>query len=152
MRPITHIVIHCTATHPSYPIEGLFRYWKHYLGWKAPGYHYLIDEKGVIHPIWPEEFVANGVSGHNTTSLHISYIGGINDKKEAEDTRTPEQKEALKLIVQLKKIQYPEAKVLGHRDFSIDKNGNGIIDPWERIKECPSFEVRDEFKYSTLYT
>lgn len=35
------------------------------------------------------------------------------------------------------------AVVLGHRDFSRDQNGNGIIDRWEWIKSCPSFDVRD---------
>ncbi|MEO4805671.1 N-acetylmuramoyl-L-alanine amidase, partial [Bacteroides thetaiotaomicron] len=41
--------------------------------------------------------------------------------------------------------RYPEAKVVGHRDLSPDTNYNGIVDPWERIKECPCFEVIGEF-------
>ena len=40
--------------------------------------------------------------------------------------------------------RYPEAKVVGHRDLSPDTNYNGIVDPWERIKECPCFEVKTE--------
>ena len=39
---------------------------------------------------------------------------------------------------------YPEARVVGHRDLSPDKNYNGIVDPWERTKECPCFEVKAE--------
>jgi N-acetylmuramoyl-L-alanine amidase len=34
--------------------------------------------------------------------------------------------------------------VVGHRDLSPDKNYNGIVDPWERTKECPCFEVKAE--------
>jgi len=41
---------------------------------------------------------------------------------------------------------FPNAVVLGHRDFSTDTNGNGIIDKWEWIKSCPSFDVRDWLK------
>ena len=42
--------------------------------------------------------------------------------------------------------RYPDAKVVGHRDLSPDTNYNGIVDPWERIKECPCFEVIEEFE------
>jgi hypothetical protein len=28
--------------------------------------------------------------------------------------------------------------------LSPDTNYNGIVDPWERIKECPCFEVKAE--------
>ena len=35
--------------------------------------------------------------------------------------------------------------VLGHRDTSPDKDGNGIVERWEWLKECPCFEVKDEF-------
>ena len=30
--------------------------------------------------------------------------------------------------------------IVGHRDFSPDKDKNGIIASWERIKECPCFD------------
>jgi N-acetyl-anhydromuramyl-L-alanine amidase AmpD len=43
------------------------------------------------------------------------------------------------LLTLLKK--YPAAKIQGHRDFSPDKNRNGKVDPWERIKECPCFDA-----------
>ena len=36
---------------------------------------------------------------------------------------------------------YPKAKVMGHREFSPDKNGDGEIEPQEWIKACPSFDV-----------
>ena len=44
--------------------------------------------------------------------------------------------------------------MVGHRDLSPDKNYNGIVDPWERTKECPCFEVKaeaDVYKRQILY-
>ena len=41
--------------------------------------------------------------------------------------------------------RYPEAKIMGHRDISPDKNHNGVVDPWERIKECPCFDAIPEY-------
>ena len=31
--------------------------------------------------------------------------------------------------------------ILGHRDFSPDRNGNGHVEPFEWLKECPGFDV-----------
>lgn len=42
------------------------------------------------------------------------------------------------------KMDYPEAKVVGHRDLSPDVNGNGEVEPMEWTKECPCFKVEKE--------
>ena len=42
-------------------------------------------------------------------------------------------------------MKYPQAEILGHRDISPDTNHNGIVDPWEYIKACPCFNVREEY-------
>ena len=60
------------------------------------------------------------------------------------DTRTLRQKEAMHRLIANLLQSYPEARVVGHRDLSPDKNYNGIVDPWERTKECPCFEVKAE--------
>jgi hypothetical protein len=31
--------------------------------------------------------------------------------------------------------------IVGHFDYSKDGNNNGTIEKWERVKECPSFDV-----------
>ena len=42
--------------------------------------------------------------------------------------------------------KYPNIKeVIGHRDASTDKNGDGKITRNEWIKDCPCFDVRSEF-------
>ena len=46
-----------------------------------------------------------------------------------EDTRTPEQKETLHRLIQRLKEDYPEARVVGHRDLPGVK------------KDCPCYDV-----------
>lgn len=42
--------------------------------------------------------------------------------------------------------RFPDVKIIGHRDLSPDLNGNGIIEPFEFMKACPSFEVSEWLK------
>lgn len=146
MRNIKNLVVHCSAGFGN--VDSMKAWWRK-LGWKTDGYHYVIDLDGTIIPLVPEDKISNGVKGHNSGAINICYIGGVNrkDYSKAEDTRTPEQKTSLeKLLTELKK-KYPQAQIKGHRDFSPDKNLNGIIDPWERIKECPSFDAIPEYAH-----
>src|SRR5688572_22684434 len=127
-RDIKYIVVHCTATPPDTTIESIQQYWKDHLGWKNPGYHYIIKRNGEIMRINEEEKISNGVKGYNKNSIHISYIGGADKSGGPVDNRTDAQKHALfnKLVSLSEK--YPNAIILGHRDFSPDKDGNGKID------------------------
>ncbi len=49
------------------------------------------------------------------------------------DTRNEDQKNALEDLLCYLKIQYPQGKVYGHRDFS--------------EKLCPSFDARAEYEW-----
>lgn len=86
------------------------------------------------------------VSGHNSNSIGICYVGGLNEQGKAEDTRTKEQKEAITWLLKELMKRYPEATIKGHRDFSKDLNGNGIIEPFEWMKECPCFNAIEEYQ------
>lgn len=131
MREIKHIVLHCTATRQSATVKSITNYWENILGWKNPGYHFLIEKDGKIHNLQPIEYIAYGVGGYNQNSIHISYIGGVDDDGKAFDNRTPKQiLSQLKLIIEMKE-RFPDAEILGHRDFP---NVN---------KECPSFNVEN---------
>lgn len=150
---IRNIVIHCSAGFGDK--DSIERYWKGTLGWRSPGYHLLIDELGVIHELADFDKQVNGVRGYNDCSIHICYIGGVrkeSGKYVAEDTRTTYQKRSIHICIQ-EAIEWLQENgkdittdlgVVGHRDFSPDQNGNGEIDSWERIKECPSFDVMEE--------
>ena len=145
MRTIERIFVHCTAGSQKQTIEDLKAEFKR-KGWKSYGYHYVIMPDGKIENILSEENVSNGVQGYNQTAINVAYIGGIDAKGKGVDNRTEEQKKSLRTLLSNLKNKYPSAKIMGHRDISPDKNGNGIVDPWERIKECPAFNAIDEYK------
>lgn len=177
---IKYIVIHCSAGFSLIPaIENFWYRPKKQggLGWKNPGYHVIIYRDGTVWYVtkdgsyskdiedWYPEKVTNGVAGFNTECIHICYIGGIenigtNSKPvwKAKDTRNDRQKGGILdsiresfLWLQSKGINTENGIiVLGHRDFSEDKNNNNIIESWERIKECPSFDALNEYKWITV--
>lgn len=146
MRQVNNIVFHCTATPQKTTIKSIQRYWKENLKWKNPGYHIVIKPCGWYVRLAPDGTICNGVSGHNHDSIHISYIGGIDEQGKAVDNRTTSQKKTMITLAKTFRSRYPNARILGHRDFSKDKNNNGIIDPWERIKECPCFDAKIEYE------
>lgn len=154
MRRIDYIILHCTAGPQYQTIQVIKDYWKNVLGWKNPGYHYLIPANGKYEKIFPIEQISNGVAGYNSHSVNISYIGGVDIVKakdhngkfinvtgKAIDNRTSEQIAAQILIIGKLRALFPKAKIRGHRDFSPDKNHDGIIQPNEWMKACPSFDV-----------
>lgn len=160
MRKISYICLHCTASPQTQTIEAIQNYWKNSLGWKTPGYHYIIKPDGEAVNLQPIEKPSNGVKNHNHNSIHISYIGGVvtssNDPVNAKgspiDNRTEAQKQTQKELITKFNKQFSDAIILGHRDFSPDKNRNGIIEPSEWIKSCPSFSVKawlDEINFKT---
>lgn len=134
MRTIKYIVIHCTATPQSTKVESIINFWKKVLGWKNPGYHILIDKKGKSHFLQPFEYPANGVKGYNQNSIHISYIGGVDENGKSVDNRTDAQKLEMLQWLTVLKNDFPKAKIQGHCDF-----------PKVR-KSCPSFDVKEWLK------
>ena len=148
---IKYIFIHCSAGYSGR--KGIEAFWKS-KGWKSPGYHRLVEVDGKIEKLADFSTNTNGVLGYNDKSIHICYVGGVEKKNvnKALDSRTPEQKESLiECIEEAKKWIKDNGNtskiiVLGHRDASPDKNGNGVIESWERIKECPSFDAKIEYK------
>lgn len=147
MRQINNIVIHCTAGSQKQTAADIVRYHRTQLGWKAPGYHYIIEPDGRIVNTLVEASISNGAKGHNSDSINIAYIGGVDANGKGIDNRTQAQKDAIVRLLRELRTRYPHARILGHRDIaSRDSNHNGIIDPWERVKECPCFDAIPEYK------
>ena len=146
MRTIKYIVVDCSATRQNATVESIQKYWRDTLKWKNPGYHYIIKPSGEIIQLLTEEKPSNGVAGYNSRSVNICYIGGITKDGKPEDNRTEEQKAAMCFLLQQLKERYPKAAIRGHRDFSPDLNGNGVIEPFEWIKNCPCFNAMEEYK------
>ena len=133
MRNINYIAIHCTATQPESSIASIQNYWKNNLGWKNPGYHYIIDRFGNVVNLLPIELVSNGVQGYNSQTINISYVGGIDKSGKPKDTRTEAQKQSILKILKELRVKFPKAKIQGHRDFPNVK------------KACPSFDAKKEY-------
>lgn len=149
MRKISRIFVHCTASwQDSTTVDSLKAEFKKN-GWNNPGYHYVIFPAGKIVKLLDEEKVSNGVKDYNSTAINVAWVGGIEYDKNKKvinvDNRTNEQKVALFDLLTKLKLRYKEAIIMGHRDISPDLNHNGIVDPWERIKECPCFDAMVEY-------
>lgn len=139
MREIEEIIVHCTATPEgrNVTVEEIDR-WHKEKGYKGIGYHYVVYIDGTIHKGREESKFGAHCIGHNTNSIGVCYVGGMDkDNKYAKDTRTPSQKDALIAILCMLKKSYPKAGIFGHRDFS--------------NKECPSFDAKEEYKYISEY-
>ena len=145
MRNIKYIAVHCTASSQHATIKELLLEFER-KGWSKPGYHHIVDVNGKVFNTLSEDEVSNGVKGFNSNLINVAYIGGIDAKGKPVDKRTEEQKKSLLLLLKALKKKYPNAIIQGHRDFSPDTNKNGIVDPWERIKACPCFDAKVEYK------
>jgi N-acetylmuramoyl-L-alanine amidase len=134
MRKINKIIVHCTATPENrFTSVDNIRQWHKAKGWRDIGYHYVIYLDGTVHEGRPVEQIGSHCKGHNSNSIGIVYVGGIDAIKFKEkDTRNPAQKAALLGMLKYLKNIYPSAEIHGHRDFA--------------AKACPSFDARKEYE------
>ncbi|GAB6870458.1 N-acetylmuramoyl-L-alanine amidase [Bacteroides rodentium] len=145
MRKINYIVVHCSATREDRCLTEHDLLAAHRSrGFKCIGYHYYIRKDGTVLGTRSLELPGAHCRGHNEHSIGICYEGGLDCHGYPKDTRTPEQRSALRLLVAQLLKHFPDVRVCGHRDLSPDLNGNGEIEPEEWVKQCPCFEVSKE--------
>ena len=145
-RPMHTIVVHCSATKENVDYnKDDIKKWHLQRGFKDVGYHFIIKIDGTIEIGRPLNIVGAHVTNNNTGTIGICYIGGLDSKCKPKDTRTDEQKDSLLNLITLLKDNINIKEIKGHRDYSKDLNGNGKIDKFEYIKDCPCFEVKDEY-------
>lgn len=160
MRPISLIVIHCSASPND---DSLFRgspgtpgfqtpltainAWHRQRGFRrdpaiakrfnptldAIGYHYVIYRNGAVSSGRDEAEIGAHAAGFNAKSIGICLVGT--------DKFRPAQWDALRDLVADLQRRYPINRVVGHRDLSPDQNENGIVEPFEWLKTCPGFDV-----------
>lgn len=148
MRKIDTIIIHCTATRANKPYSKYQLIIDHKMrGFDGCGYHYFITRGGNIAAMRPLMRIGAHCAGHNKNSIGVCYEGGLDETGLAADTRTPEQKAAIIRLLKELTIKYNIKRIAGHRDFSPDENGNGIVEPFEWVKLCPCFDAEKEYKY-----
>ena len=135
MRDIKDIVIHCSATPDGddrFDRAAIDRMHKE-RGWSMIGYHFVIEIDGKIVDGRPLERIGAHVQGSNAKSIGICMIGT--------KMYTLAQWVALGGLVGRLHADYPGARIQGHRDFSPDLDGDGIIERNEWVKDCPNFDV-----------
>lgn len=154
MNKPSYIVIHCSATRQDKDFTEKQINEAHVAsGFGKWGYHYYIRKDGRVVSMRAESeigahdncLVLGEKVSYNRCSIGICYEGGLDASGKAKDTRTQAQKNAMRTLVQDIASRYVILDVLGHRDTSPDKNGNGVIEKCEWLKECPCFDVKGEF-------
>lgn len=134
MRKISKIIVHCSATIEGQDIKTrTIRDW-HVLGngWDDIGYHYVIELDGSLHVGRDEDIIGSHCKGHNSESIGICYVGGLDKNGRPKDTRTDAQKSTMLSLIKRLKAKYPGAIVYGHNNFS--------------SKACPCFDAKEEYK------
>ncbi len=146
MRKINLIVLHCSATRETveYTPEQLERDHRAQ-GFLTAGYNYYIRRSGKVVPMRPPELIPAHVKGFNRFSLGVCYEGGLDASGRPKDTRTEDQKAAIRMLLMLLLDKYPGCRICGHRDLSPDRNGDGWITPDEWLKACPCFNAEEEY-------
>lgn len=132
MREIKEVIIHCSATIEGndYHIEDIDR-WHKQQGWEKVGYHYVVTLDGTIEVGRHEREVGAHAKWHNNRSIGICYIGGLDKDGKPKDTRTEEQKIAMRNLVAMLRAKYPNVDVYGHHEIA--------------MKDCPCFNARKEY-------
>jgi len=102
--------------------------WHKERGWLTCGYHFTIDRDARLEVGRQEEAIGAGVRGHNTNSIHICVIGGIDGKNKPEDNFTIEQYNTLRNTLLLLRSRYPNTEIVAHNEL-------------DKKKACPSFDV-----------
>jgi N-acetylmuramoyl-L-alanine amidase len=165
-RKLNAIIIHCAATPDGRPNTAFdIDSWHKARGFKRDsqavrnfnpelkhiGYHFVIEVDGKIAPGRHLEEIGAHVQGSNAKSIGICMIGT--------SKYTAQQWESLRWLAMslvsdisgrdfggdqdkmLTWLKEAGITLKGHRDHSPDKNGNGIIERSEWLKDCPGFDV-----------
>ncbi len=131
-RRTDFIVIHCSATPASMDIGAReIDRWHRAKGWFRIGYHFVIRRDGVIEYGRELHDIGAHAYGVNDRSVGICLVGGVaEDGRTAEDNFTAAQWEALETLVSELEDQFPQAKLVGHRDVTPGR-------------DCPCFDVSE---------
>ena len=133
MRPLKRIILHCTATPEGkhFDVATIRRWHVKDRGWKDIGYHYVIYIDGSVHEGRPVEQVGAHTSGHNSDSIGVVYVGGVDKNGKAKDTLNEAQETAMVNLIKALREEHGEMSLHGHNEFA--------------AKACPSFKVKDKF-------
>ena len=124
MRKISLIVIHCSAVRPDQSSSAVqIDMWHRQRGFHLGiGYHYVIRRNGEIEEGRPEYMVGAHCVNHNSHSIGVCYEGGLDIRGQPADTRTEEQRKAMRQLLEELHGRYPRALIVGHHDLNPHKD------------------------------
>ena len=131
-RNINEIIVHCSATKEgtNYTTAQI-KQWHLARGFSDIGYHYVIYLDGSVHNGRDVNISGAHCEGHNSHSIGVCYVGGLDKSGKPKDTRTEQQKKAMLELIAKLKVLYPKATVHGHREYA--------------NKACPCFDAKKEY-------
>ena len=138
MRDINEIVVHCTATNPSWyadkdaedVVNEIRRWHTQERGWSDIGYHFIIHRNGQIKAGRPITRTGAHTKGRNKGSIGIALVGGRGGAADDAflDNFTADQERELRALIDSLKEEFPTiSTVSGHNDYA--------------SKACPCFDV-----------
>ncbi len=139
--PIDTIMVHCTATPPKREVTVTeldswhkARNFERCSNGHYAGYHLLVHIDGSYERIRPDNERGQHCpqSNMNNRAVSVCYVGGVDNNNKPCDTRTEAQKKTLVTLLRTLKAKYPNAQIVGHRDYA--------------PKACPSFDAKREYK------
>lgn len=135
IKEVRYIVVHCSGNSANSKLRAsdIRRFHISKRGFADIGYHFVIPTDGTIELGRRLNVAGAHVKGFNQYSIGICYVGGLDAHGRPADTRNEAQRKALRKIVREMHAQFPNALILGHRDFP------------NVAKSCPCFNVREEF-------
>lgn len=133
MRDIDTIVVHYSATYEDQNLTVADIRRMHLArNFNDVGYHWVVGRDGTVWKGRDEATIGAHVVGHNTKSIGICGIGGLNratGPNKGVKNWTPVQEAAILKLLDEVSARYPRAKVVGHKDLA--------------ATQCPGFDVRD---------
>jgi N-acetylmuramoyl-L-alanine amidase len=130
---IKYLTIHCAATPEGRDVKSSTISQWDIAKFGQVSYHWVIELDGTKVRTLSDNTKGAHVGKKNTGNIGVCYVGGVDNNGNPKDTRTPQQRKALREIIEMYKKQYPDIIVKGHRD-------------WPNVKKaCPSFHVSAEY-------
>lgn len=122
-KDIEFLIVHCSDTPDAKDIGAIDIHKMHIsFGWDGIGYHKIIRRDGQTENGRPEYWVGAHTYGLNKKSLGVCLIGSTKF--------TSKQLISLRKILDKWILNYPQAKIIGHRDAI------------KTSKTCPNFNVK----------
>ena len=138
MRNIDTVVIHATATNPSWyadrsakdVVKEIRRWHTQERGWSDIGYHFVCHRNGDVAEGRPIERTGAHTRGANKGSVGIALVGGRGGCADdnIEDHFTEAQIVSLRKLLNKLNEEYPIHTVAGHNEYA--------------TKACPCFSVK----------